>query len=311
MIKDDLFKYEPTVMQSLMNALKSSRLAHTILLSGPKNPLKLKLAYLLSAVIVACEKEFPDDDDNTLRRIMSDDYPDVIYVDGNKATIKKEDIEKIFVSFAKTAFEGQNKVYILNNINNASNKVYNMLLKFMEEPRGDTYAILISDAKDSLLDTIVSRCVDLSFHKADLKIIQKMYEDDGFEREDAVILSNSLKEYRHLELNDINYLTAKDMVDQTMDDLLDPYALAAYFNNEIYNIKEAKGYDFKEVLKFYFGAMIYRLNKSLKEDDEAFKGIDLLKYMQLCLKLRDMASGNYDRKLLLDRMCFEMKGMIV
>ena len=112
MIKDDLFKYEPTVMQSLTNALKSSRLAHTILLSGPKNPLKLKLAYLLSAVIVSCEKEFPDDDGNTLRRIMSDDYPDVIYVDGNKATIKKEDIEKAEAWFQKygmlASFIGRN-----------------------------------------------------------------------------------------------------------------------------------------------------------------------------------------------------------
>ena len=52
MIKEILKEKEEIVYYSLLNAIKNHRLSKMILLSGPKNPLKIKTAYLLQQTII-------------------------------------------------------------------------------------------------------------------------------------------------------------------------------------------------------------------------------------------------------------------
>ena len=52
MIKDQLRDKEPIAYQSLLNALKNRKVAHSYLFSGEYNPLKIEAAYLLAQSII-------------------------------------------------------------------------------------------------------------------------------------------------------------------------------------------------------------------------------------------------------------------
>ena len=65
------------------------------------------------------------------KRIRQLKHLDVIYINGYKASIKVNDIEQLMMEFSKTAAEQSGrKVYIIDNINNSSQKVLNMILNW-------------------------------------------------------------------------------------------------------------------------------------------------------------------------------------
>lgn len=330
MIIDDLQQHEPIVYQILQNALQSGKIGHSFLFSGPKNPLKLPTACFLARAITKDERDFCPEHDRDLDRIQRGEHADVILIDGSEQSIRKEMIEAVMERFAKTPIESVNKVYIINNINNASLKVLNMILKFMEEPSGnDTYGILISDQTASLPETIISRCIDLPFHQITRDLIERSYLETGFEPHDAYLLSRIFNDFVAIDLNDKNFLTARDMKDKTLEYLHDPRRLAIYFYTDIYSIKEGteikddKGYhntfEFKKAFRYYLSIMIAYLGDALNYsgDDAAYKEelaiignhhpADLL---AVYLAINDKVSYNYNYRLLCDELCYGISKVV-
>ena len=214
MVKEELQKSEPIVYQTLQNALKNNKVAHSYLFSGEYNPLKIETAYLMAQSIVEGKNDFACEECNTCKRIRNNEYFDVIYVDGYKSSIKKDDIENILDEFSRTSLESSGKkIYILANINNSSVKVLNMILKFMEEPSNEnTYGIFITDRKEDLLPTIVSRCQDVPFLTRDFSFLIDRYIENGFDYIDAYLLSNILHSFdEEFDLNVHIILVVKNM----------------------------------------------------------------------------------------------------
>ncbi len=103
-------------------------------------------------------EDFNKEDDNC-KKIDNGTYCDLIIFDGNKQTIKKDDINYIRNQFLYSPFEKCGKrIYVLKNVNNSTTEAMNSLLKFMEEPPQSTYAILTTKNISSVLPTIKSRC---------------------------------------------------------------------------------------------------------------------------------------------------------
>ena len=179
MVIDDLKQNEPIAYRSLSNAFKNNKIAHSYLLTGEYNPLKIETAYLIAQSIVEGKNDFACETCDTCKRIRKNEYFDVIYVDGYSELIKKDDIENIMDEFSRTSLESSGKkVYILANINNATTKVLNMILKFMEEPsNSNTYGIFITDKKEDLLPTVVSRCQEIPFLTRDFSFLIDKYLD--------------------------------------------------------------------------------------------------------------------------------------
>lgn len=91
--------------------------------------------------------------------INDNKYLDLIIIDGSSNRIKKEDIFSIQEKFSKSSSSFNHiKLYALINIENSSNVALNSLLKILEEPYENTYAILFCSNKNNVLDTISSRC---------------------------------------------------------------------------------------------------------------------------------------------------------
>ena len=318
MIKEQLRDSEPVAYQSLLNSLKNRKVAHSYLFSGEYNPLKIEAAYLLAQSIVEGKDDFACETCDTCKRIRNNGYFDVIYVDGYAQTIKKDDIENILDEFSRTSLESAGKkVYILANINNATNKVLNMILKFMEEPGNEnTYGIFISDHKEDLLPTVVSRCQDIPFLTRDFSFLIEKYEGNGFDHIDAYLLSQILHRYDpDLSLNDPIYLNAKEYVYKTLESLKDRKYLPVLFSREFYTAFKERN-DFKACADMYLSIMIQMIEDAIidkKTGDSQYDAClaiirdhDPAKLLEIFTDAADEAQLNAERKLLFDAICYEI-----
>ncbi|MEE3424219.1 MAG: hypothetical protein VZR26_01460 [Erysipelotrichaceae bacterium] len=318
MIKEQLKDSEPIAYRSLLNALQNSKVAHSYLFSGEYNPLKIEAAYLLAESIIEGKNDFACETCDTCKRIRANKYFDVIFVDGYERSIRKDDVENILDEFSRTSLETSGKkVYILANINNASAKVLNMILKFMEEPSSsNTFGIFITDRKDDLLPTIVSRCQEVPFLTRDFSFLIEKYVDRGFDPTDAYLLSAIFHRFDpEFDLNDPVYLGAKEYVFKTIETLDEKDYLPVLFYREFYSLFKERD-DFRKLVDMYLSIMIVMINDALQHrqlDDEQYNSYLRMieahkpgKLLQIFVDAGDKAAVNAERKLLFDAISYEI-----
>jgi len=318
MVIDELKNKEPIAYRSLGNALRNNRVAHSYLFSGEYSPLKIDAAYLLAQSIIEGKNDFACETCDTCRRIRNNEYFDVIYIDGYKQTIKKDDIERIKDEFSRTSLEAAGKkVYILANINNSSVKVLNMILKFMEEPSSsDTYGILITDRKDDLLPTVVSRLEDIPFLTRDFSFLIEKYNDAGFDSVDAYLLAHILHSFdTEFNLNDEYYINAKEYVYKTIETLDNKNYIPILFSKEFYKVFKDRD-DFRKCVDYYLKIMIKMIedaieNKKIGDQDyhkqlKMLTNYNLERSLQIFIEASDAILVNAERKLLFDSIAFEI-----
>ena len=219
---------QPIIYQTFTNSLKNQTLSHAYLLVGnPGAPLMETAKFLAKSIL--CDDPSPLACSNciTCLRIESDNYPDVITLDGSKATIKKEDVLNIESRFEKTAFETKGiMIYIVHLVENMTLEAVNSILKFLEEPEGEVYAFLTTNNVNNVLPTIISRCQTLNLKSIDRKEIIKDAIDLSIEAEDAELLSyfyNDAELIYDLSNNEEekdNYFLGKKLVTELLETLV-------------------------------------------------------------------------------------------
>ena len=311
MIKGVLKKQELTAYLSLKHDLESGKLAHSYLFYGELNPLKTEAAFLMAQSIIEGSGTFACEECEQCKRIRQLKHLDVIYINGYKASIKVNDIEQLMMEFSKTAVEQSGrKVYIIDNINNSSQKVLNMILKFMEEPGSrSTYGIFLSDNIDGLLPTVVSRCRRVEFKTRDFSYLIAEYEKHGFENTDAYLLSRIKHCYEDMDLNDECYTNAREYVYKTIGNLDNRDYLPAMFFNEFYTCVNKD--DFKLLSDYYLSIMQIVISDALifntRDDNEynnclnILRNRDLVKLMEIFMDASKKAKTNINRQLLFDQ----------
>ena len=182
---------QPVIYQTFTNSLKNKTLSHAYLLVGnPGTPLMETAKFLAKTIL--CDDPSPLACSNciTCLRIESDNYPDVITLDGSKGTIKKDDVLNIESRFEKTAFETKGiMIYIIHLVENMTLEAVNSILKFIEEPEGEVYAFLTTNNINNVLPTIVSRCQTLNLKSIDRQERINDAIDLSINPEDAELLS--------------------------------------------------------------------------------------------------------------------------
>lgn len=314
MLNTQLETEERIVYQSLNNALKKRKCGHCFLFGGERNALKLKTAYLLAAAIIAQRESLGDEDDPLYQRIAKHDHLDVFYLDGTKETIKKDSVNALFKAFAQSARESTNKqVYIINNINNASLKVSNMLLKFMEESGQNITGILLSDATAALLPTILSRAQLLKFHAANDRKVAEIYRNNAYPALTAYLLSNIHHEYLET-INNEAFTEARKLAYASGDLRHQVESVAVKFYRLYAEKKDSEL--IKDIIYYYLAIMNVALNDALSqqnsEDEEYTALVNNLKQCEPAVLLKLFTDSllktkrSYDRKLLLDELLYEI-----
>ena len=221
-----LDKYQHNIYKLLVNNITNSRFSHAYLINGNFNTPLLDISFFIAKCILCYNKDINDTICPTCQKIISKKYDDLlslIVIDGNKETIGKEDVLKIEDRFTKTSIEKNlNFVYIINCVENMTKEAINALLKYLEEPNENVYAILTTKNVNQVLPTIVSRCQNLKIipenkneilSNFNIKEVPLKYSEIliNFSLEESEILSlYSDKNIKAIIDNTLNYLNNID-----------------------------------------------------------------------------------------------------
>ncbi len=162
-IHDYLLNYQPPLYQTFSRALFQGHLSHAYLLHGePGTPLKEVALYLAASLV--CEAPHPLACETCLScsRIADGSYVDFYMFDGDEGSIKKERILDLESAFARTSVEKAGRlIYVIHKVEKMTPEAINSLLKFLEEPNDNVFAILTTENEARVLPTIISRVQNL------------------------------------------------------------------------------------------------------------------------------------------------------
>lgn len=162
---DDLVGQEP-IVETLKNALKSGKLSHAYLFTGPRGTGKTSVARLL-AKTVNCENPRDGEPCNECmqcREITAGNSLNVIEIDAasNRGI---DNIRELRDRVMVPPSTGKYKVYVLDEAHMLTTEAFNALLKTLEEP--PDYAIFVLATTDihKMLPTVISRCQSYYFKR--------------------------------------------------------------------------------------------------------------------------------------------------
>ena len=221
-----LKKYQEIPYNIFKNALENNRFFHAYLLSGPTGTPIFEIAKFLSKCLLNNKHELKEEDNIISKTVENRTYPDLIIIDTKKEQVKIDDIRRIEDKFSQTSINQLGiKIYIINLIENLRPNEANALLKFLEEPLDNTYAILTTENEYSILPTILSRteivrfssvnkndlideCIKLGVNKKDAEILT-FFQNDASMIKEEIENENYLEVKKYVE-NFINLLPNKD-----------------------------------------------------------------------------------------------------
>ena len=158
----------------LTNSINKNKVSHAYLFEGMNGVGKKTLAKEFAKTLIKVDK--------------LENSPDYISIEPEGSSIKIAQIRKLQTDVLVKPHSDY-KIYIINKAEKMTVESQNALLKTLEEPPAYVIIILITSNKNSLLDTIKSRCEIIKFLPVSFIQTKKYLEDMGIEERKASILS--------------------------------------------------------------------------------------------------------------------------
>jgi DNA polymerase-3 subunit delta' len=153
-------------IQFLREILKSGKIPHAFLFCGREKLGKRKVAFEFSSWILNSPVQ---------------NHPDFFYLEPIKNQISIEQIRDLIRKISLKPFYSKYKVAVIDAAHKMTLEAQNCFLKTLEEPRGDSVIILISENENFLLSTIVSRCQKIKFFPLERKKMEEFLRGKGIE----------------------------------------------------------------------------------------------------------------------------------
>ena len=151
-------------------------MSHAYILNGERGSGKKMLADLF-AMTLQCEEHTPSPcgECHSCKQAKSGNHPDIIHVKHEKPnTISVDDIRtQVNNDIVIKPYSSPHKIYIIPEADLLSVQAQNALLKTIEEPPAYAVIFLLTENAESLLPTIMSRCVMLKLRNIKTTLIKK------------------------------------------------------------------------------------------------------------------------------------------
>lgn len=172
---EDFIAYQPQVAQMLLNSFRKNRLAHAYIFEGPRGTKKPAAALLFAKRLLCLNPGTDQNPCGTCRnclRIDKGTHPNVFSIKADGENIKVDQIRQMISELARTSVDDGPRIYIVEEADRMRAEAANALLKTLEEPGNDIYAVMLTDKFASLLKTIVSRSQVMHFRPLEKAVVR-------------------------------------------------------------------------------------------------------------------------------------------
>lgn len=164
------------IREHLETALKLKKVSHAYIINGERNSGKEFIARIF-AMALQCESDAdrPCQQCRSCKQALSKNHPDIIRLTHEKPnTISVEDIRaQVNNDIGIKPYQGPYKVYLIPEGEKMTVQAQNALLKTLEEPPEYAVILILTASVESLLPTILSRCVVLNMRPVKDELVTK------------------------------------------------------------------------------------------------------------------------------------------
>lgn len=248
------------------------------------NSLSLSYDYIVNfAKKIICPLNYSekcDNDCNICYQIEKNEFDDLYVINPDTIGINNDEIDKLFEYMKTKSYRKDGRrVYIIYGFERISHTISNKILKFLDEPVDNLYALLITENIDEIIPTIISRCqvVNLMFEK----------NEENAELYDKMILF--LRKIDKCKNNAIAYYN--DFFEGILLDRIKMYDAFQYIEDILSNIISSK------------------IRKTNINKDDVFEELPLnsiINILEITSNLKGLIKKNINLNLLLDRYIIEI-----
>lgn len=166
------------IVHTLRSSLKTGRIRHAYLFSGPRGTGKTTMARLLAKAVNCTHPDIearPCDECEACRTVNEGRYLDLIEIDAATHT-GVDDVRDLREKIQFSPAEGRYKVYIIDEVHRFSGSAFDALLKTLEEPPGHAIFVLATTEIDKVPQTIKSRCLQFEFRRVSVQQVADRLE---------------------------------------------------------------------------------------------------------------------------------------
>lgn len=261
--------------------IKEDRINHAYMIESNYTD-KVSLANELVKLIIK-------NDNATIDDMIKND--DLMILTSDTNTILVKEIETIKEKFKTKSIYDKKRIYIIDGAEKLNESSSNKLLKFLEEPEENIIAILLTNNKNKVINTIISRCQLLRFmlNENKFEAMEKEYIESMF---DFVM---NIEENNECAIAFPNRMNLKNLNDRK-------YCLD-FLNNLLYIYDDALSYKIGKKVN-YFENDIDRLDIIGTQNDTK----DIMKKINAINNCIYRLKFNPNIRLLLDKLVILMAG---
>ena len=159
---------QEAMKEHLQSAVKTGQVSHAYIINGERSSGKRFIASIFAAAL-QCEgahsqEGVPCGQCHSCKQAFSQNHPDIIRITHEKPnTISVDDIrQQVNADISIKPYSGPYKIYIIPEAEKMNTAAQNALLKTLEEPPAYAVILILTTNLNSMLPTILSRCVALN-----------------------------------------------------------------------------------------------------------------------------------------------------
>lgn len=194
MISLNDIKGNSTSIKYLKRCLATERTHNSYLFSGPSGVGKALTAKAFVGSLVCKNKReeyIACGECSSCKRIDMNEHPDVIWIEPEKnCNIKIDEIRSAKEALSLKPYEAPLSVCVIVEAHRMTVEASNALLKLLEDPPGKAILLLITNKKELILPTVISRCSEVRFSSLPIKDVKEIIcRNTGINDKEAEFLS--------------------------------------------------------------------------------------------------------------------------
>ena len=171
------------------NVILNNKISHAYLIEVDNYDEDLRYIYdFIKMILLNCEYEKIDNNNDIIKQIDSNNYPDIRVISTDTSIIKKSQLLELQEEYNNKSLLDNKRIYIILEAEKLNDSAANTMLKFLEEPEDDIIAFLITNNRYHVINTLLSRCQVLSIKENSFDL---EYDDNFIELLNSIVNPNN------------------------------------------------------------------------------------------------------------------------